>query len=640
MKRKITCILLSFSIIASIMPAAWADTVPALTLTNEDGTITAVYSGANGGTGDQIILAEYGLSGALKSMQTTDAVKGARLTTAKQNGRIYKAFAMNLGTMMPLCKSAFYGEDAYSGTAEMPYIEGAVADATSVAVREYADARILVDDLLELDITKVYGDIAKLNEYLTKIDTAIAAYNDVMKSAAVLYNVADTSAKTQNLELASMEDADISLMATKEEQLHWAQAISAKYDAIKGANKLKQLGAMLGCDAREAYQQLTAAQDILRGVYMDKAETATKWINGLTVVKTGCKVGLFVGATIATAGAGSTTLLGATGLCVSGVDTVVDVEKTAATLILGDEHKAVKMFEEKTKIVSDTAFIFSLLTLNSGSDGDKIAFAGDLKDLIQNKTGISIDELNYKIVDNILFADIKSTAYDGGEIYKVHLDDFVGSTEKTDIEKSADELAKNRGEITDDTLKDILDEGNVIEKGSEQDEYDALFDSFEEVATQELDEKRADECDDEITYHIDKGTHASKYYTNKDGEYVGRREVYYEDVLTDVYMYDDDGKILSRTSYDYKTGRKTHYTSYTDGNNLGSIETETQFYFEDNLVSQLPAGVTEQPHYVQQWIYVPYYNSEGERSGVTRERYYGNHYDYNTDGVMVEHRYG
>ena len=51
MKKKITCILLTFSIMAAIMPAAWADTVPALTLTNEDGTITAVYSGANGGTG-------------------------------------------------------------------------------------------------------------------------------------------------------------------------------------------------------------------------------------------------------------------------------------------------------------------------------------------------------------------------------------------------------------------------------------------------------------------------------------------------------------------------------------------------------------------------------------------------------------
>ncbi|MBQ6530539.1 MAG: hypothetical protein IJI39_06430, partial [Clostridia bacterium] len=109
MKKKIISILLSFSIIAAIMPAAWADNVPALTLTNNDGTITAVYSGANGGAGDQIILAEYGLSGALKTMQTTDAVKGARLTTAKQNGRIYKAFAMNLNTMVPLCESAFYG---------------------------------------------------------------------------------------------------------------------------------------------------------------------------------------------------------------------------------------------------------------------------------------------------------------------------------------------------------------------------------------------------------------------------------------------------------------------------------------------------------------------------------------------------
>ncbi|MBR0089904.1 MAG: hypothetical protein IJP94_08705, partial [Clostridia bacterium] len=130
MKKKITSILLCLSIIITFVPMVLADTEP-LTLTNESGTITAVYSGANGGAGDQIILAEYGLSGALKNMQTTDAAKGATLSTTKQNGRIYKAFAMNPNTMIPLCESAFYGEDAYSGTAEMPYIEGAVAKATS-----------------------------------------------------------------------------------------------------------------------------------------------------------------------------------------------------------------------------------------------------------------------------------------------------------------------------------------------------------------------------------------------------------------------------------------------------------------------------------------------------------------------------
>ncbi|MBQ6558458.1 MAG: hypothetical protein IJL81_03690, partial [Clostridia bacterium] len=539
------------------------------------------------------------------------------------------------GTMVPLCESAFYGEDAYSGTVGVPYIEGAVTEATTTAVREYTDARLLIDELSELDLNVVEGDSAKLNEYLTKVDTAIAAYDDVMKSAAVLYSVAEKSAETQNTELASMEDADISLMATEEEQLYWAEELTKKYDAVKGANKLKQLGAMLGCDAREAYQQLVAAQDILRGKYMGDAEAATRWIKGLTVVKTGCKVGLLVGATVATAGAGGATLLEATGLVINSVDTVIEVEKTAATLILGDEHNVVKKLEEKTKFISDTAFVFSILTLNTASDADRLAFLGDVNERVREKTGYSIDELTLKLMDGSLTMEILNKTIkkeDFGDIMSTPA--LSGKNFYENLSGAKDRLDEKREEITEETLKDILDEGDVIDKGSEQDEYDALFDSFEEVATQELDEKRADECDDEITYHIDKGTHASKYYTNKDGEYVGRREVYYEDVLTDVYMYDDDGKILSRTSYDYKTGRKTHYTSYTDGNNLGSIETETQFYFDDSSV------VTEQPHYVQQWIYVPYYNGDGEIDGVTRERYYGNHYDYNTDGVMVEHRYG
>ena len=141
MKRRIISILLSLGIIATILPAALADTVPIvipdLIITNNDGIITAEYSGDKGGAGDLLILAEYGLSGALKSMQTTAAVKGSNLSIEKKNGRIYKAFAMNLNTMVPLCESAFYGEDAYTGSVEVPYIEGAVAEATTTAIREY-----------------------------------------------------------------------------------------------------------------------------------------------------------------------------------------------------------------------------------------------------------------------------------------------------------------------------------------------------------------------------------------------------------------------------------------------------------------------------------------------------------------------
>ena len=79
MKKKITSILLCLSIIAAFIPAAMADnvpvTVPDLTLANDNGTITTEYSGENGGEGDLLILAEYGLSGALKSIQTTGAEK-------------------------------------------------------------------------------------------------------------------------------------------------------------------------------------------------------------------------------------------------------------------------------------------------------------------------------------------------------------------------------------------------------------------------------------------------------------------------------------------------------------------------------------------------------------------------------------
>ena len=249
MRKRLTSLLLCLSIIISLTPIAFAGTsksaAASITLTNENGIITAEFKGNNGKSGDMLILAEYGLSGALKNIQTADAVKGAKLTAQKQNGRIYKAFAMNTQTMKPLCENAIYGEDAYTGSVKVPYIEGAVAAATTTAVREYTDARLLVEELLSLDINAVEGDSEKLIEYIEKVKTAIAAYDDVMRSAAVLYNVSDKSAETQNAELMTMEDEDLSVMSTEAEQLHWAEELTKKYDSVKGARKLKALGEML-----------------------------------------------------------------------------------------------------------------------------------------------------------------------------------------------------------------------------------------------------------------------------------------------------------------------------------------------------------------------------------------------------------
>ena len=644
MKRKITSILLCLSIIAAFIPAAMADTapivIPDLIITNNDGTITAEYSGESGGEGDLLILAEYGLSGALKSMQTTDAVKGATVTTTKQNGRIYKAFAMNLNTMVPLCESAFYGEDAYEGSVEVPYIEGAVAEATTTAIREYADARLLVDELLELDLDAVEGDSAKLNEYLAKVDDAITAYDDVMKSAAVLYSVAEKSAETQNTELASMEDADISLMATNAEQLHWAEEISKKYDAIKGAEKLKQLGAMLGCDAREAYEQLKAAQDILRGKYMKDAESATRWIKGLTVVKTGCKVGLVIGATVATAGAGGATVMGATGLLVSTADATVDVGKTTATVIFGDEDKTVKMLEEKTKIVSDTAFVFSILTFNTASIGEKIACLGDVKLWAEDKMGCTTEELAFKMSGGKLMMDILTQGVTKENFEKLLNDtSFIDNSSHQKLLKATDLFNDGRNEITFDTLIDILDKGNVIEKGSEQDEYDALFDSFEEVAKEELDEKRAEASTDEITYHDNMENAGVKYYTNKNGDFVGRFERYSYSVknkcmsLQEVSYYDDNGKLEYRTTYDIDTGteltagRTISYESFTDGTEPGSIQTIIKYFYSDEDVSHYEKAEIGGMKSVEEWIYYL------DENGTSRKnRYYGNWYRYFRDG--------
>ena len=650
MRKRLTSLLLCLSIIISLTPIAFAGTsksaAASITLTNENGIITAELKGNNGKSGDMLILAECGLSGALKNIQTADAVKGAKLTAQKQNGRIYKAFAMNTQTMKPLCENAIYGEDAYTGSVKVPYIDGAVAAATTTAVREYTDARLLVEELLSLDINAVEGDSEKLNEYIEKVKTAIAAYDDVMRSAAVLYNVSDVSMKTQNAELMTMEDEDLSVMATEAEQLHWAEELTKKYDSIKGARKLKALGEMLGCDAREAYEQLAAAQDILRGKYMGDAEAATRWIKGLTVVKTGCKVGLLVGATVATYGAGGATLLEATGLIVNGVDTVIDVEKTTATVILGDDHHAVKNLEKKTQFVSDTAFVFSILTLDGASVADKIAFLGDVNERAREKMGYSIDELQFKMMGGDLIMDVSNKTVKNKEFEETMTSPtLTGKDEYENLSGGKDRLDDNRPEVTDELLKDILDEGDVIDKGSSEKEYDKLFDSFDSISGEALAEKKSEEKGEDVQFHRDTQSSptyksVTEYYTNADGKKVGTYRRYSNGVLVELTEYDDNGNYLYFTAYHYPSGRISHYYTYTDGTNSGSVITQTHYYFEDSDIAKMTEPAEGRIKTVEQWICVPYYDSEGKPDGVTQTRYYGNHYSYGLDGMLKEHHYG
>lgn len=608
---------------------------PALAIkkSSNSNAVIATFSG-DFGKDDVIILTSYtGLNDPIDTFQIKSLSKAKFLTTAFKSDHVYKAMAVNMKTMKPLCETVSYSEGTYRGSVEVPYVDGAVAEATTAAIREYTEAKLKVDELLALDLDAVEGNAEKLAEYEALVEDAQAAYDDAMKAAAVLYSVSDEYVTENSAKLTSMEEAK--LMATDAEQQHWAEQITKLYDSIKGTWKLKQFAAMLGCDVKEAKALLDASQDILRGKYLKDAKAADNWVKGLTVIKTGCKVGLVVGATIATYGAGGATLTGATGLWLGTADAVVDVGRTTAVIAYGDDSKEVAHYEKVFAPVTTTATIFSILTFSGASAGEKIACLGDINEWAREKFGFSSEELSFKLSGGKLMMDIFQKGMTKDNFQKLLNDPaFIGNDKYERLLDAKSLFDEGRDIISMDKLAEILDEGNVIEKGSEKDEYDELFDSFEEVATEELDQKRAEEAGDGITYCVEGGTHGKKYFQNANGDYVGRYEIYYEGVLTDVYMYDDNGTLLWRTNYDYKSGttkhpgRKTCYTSYTNGRNWdeGSVETSVHYYFEDSDIAKLPPGVTEQVKYIEM------HNGNG--------LYYGDHYRFDYDGNMREHSWG
>lgn len=644
--------------------------VSPLTITKSGNTITAAYTG-DAVEGYALILASYNsYNGVLNSLETKPLSNGQSVSLPVENGRAYKAFAMNLGTMEPLCDCAFYGENSYSGTVEAPLVDGTEAKSFTAAIREYTDARLKIEELLELDPTEVEGDSVKLSQYLAKVDEALNAYDDVLTSSAALYYISDKSVTYGSARIPEIEN-NISLCATKEEQLHWAEELTKQYDSVKGSQKLKQFAQMMGCDAAQAYEQLTAAQDILRGSYMADAKAADNWIKGLTVVKTGCKVALLVGSTIATAGAagGMLTATEATGLLINSADAVVDVGRTIAVVALGDDSKTVQGYEKFFAPITTTATIFSVLTLGNANEAEKLALFGDLNMTLKEKTGYSLDELTYEYSGGKLMMNVISNNFTKEDFVKFMEDPAqIGSNRYEKLLEGRELLEKNREEITDETMVSMLKEAEILSSDENIDGFDDEKEEFEKLVRTKL--KNPDEEEEEptptpnnkptptpdptptptpkIEYIVEKsGNYMNKYYYNHEiNKEVDLYESYFYNrnlerwILTSRKMYDDDGKILTYNSYSSQTGELHEYSTYTDGYNPGSICTTYDYYTSDVYGSEfnLPEGVTEPLRYLYQTRYETELY-EGEEIKRLKP-YFGEYYEYNMDGTMVEHSTG
>ena len=317
----------------------------------------------------------------------------------------------------------------------------------------------------------------------------------VNAACAVLNAAAEAEAAQLQSEAEVMEAASLQA-ASQDEQLEWARAITAHYDAIKSNKKLAQLAKDLGCDARRAYAQLTMAQNILKGQYSkEEGDLYLKWEKRMIATKAACKVGLFVCATVATGGAtaaspaGFVSLGEATGIVVGAVDATLEVSTAGAKLILGPDSKVVQNVDDKLKPVNDALLLYGLFTGGGGSAGEQLAFLGDLNtrknelyDNIKLKYNVDLnrmeaDFLTLNPMDPAATLELAKKLLPPGTDLGLEKPAGVMTIDEVLEEFTDDEKRKSDDETLREILKEVDPEAKLEEEVTE---YDQEVDRYTE----------------------------------------------------------------------------------------------------------------------------------------------------------------
>lgn len=264
-------------------------------------------------------------------------------------------------------------------------------NATTLAVRQYVYARLKTEDFVTADLYSMTRDeISIMVTELTEIwgDTLL-----ITKSTEELIDQAIEKieeSKTKQTSSIGREPffayavGPLSLANKNFDPKVWAENLTKQYDDLKGGNTIKQLAKQLGTDAKEAYEKLVFAQEIINNIAMADAEYYDAMYKVAQGVKTTCKVGLFVSSAVATGGGSFSALAASTvtaaeggALIVGGVDCVIDVASTGSNIVLGENHQVAVGFEDVKNNFAPISAVVGLVTFDPDQTGNSIAYIGD-----------------------------------------------------------------------------------------------------------------------------------------------------------------------------------------------------------------------------------------------------------------------
>jgi hypothetical protein len=155
-----------------------------------------------------------------------------------------------------------------------------------------------------------------------------------------------------------------------------AQEIIAVFDSAPAGKKLRTLAKHLGTDAKRARSILKKAQgDIDAPFYNNEEKRLEKLENVWRGLKSGSKIGLYVGGTILSGGATSTagTILAEAGAIFGGVDLVLEVGEDVSNIAFGYNSEAVALFSGIRKLSEPTATIIGFGNIGASSTFDKLS---------------------------------------------------------------------------------------------------------------------------------------------------------------------------------------------------------------------------------------------------------------------------
>lgn len=473
---------------------------------------------------------------------------------------------------------------------ELDMIDGELGEFIVETIYKYVDSSFLIEKLGQIPVE----DLNK-PEAIELLVNATESWKDMFEISAIVDYLLDIVIEEETKEVTEISKKYAKKkLSDSNDAVEWAKAITQKYDSIKGNQKLKELAGYMGTDAKQAYQTLTIAQDILKGEYALEEGNAEEWLAILNATKNASKVGVYLCATAITCGATSAVGTAATlstqqvaGIAVNGVDCLLTIGAEGANIILGEDNKAAKCIATFSDVYSKCNFVYGCFN-KPETVGESIAFISDVTEYINGSVSyfFNVDPLGDggQLVTRVV--DSWNKDYDEEAITELKLS---GAYQNNETNTTIDEFIENgKDKLVGDELilkLNLENKEEIVSKFNEKyDIKNSIIKTENGISFREASYNGY--CYRNSDGYLD-GEMVQYAYSKEYGDYIVSRREYSNGVEMSYEQYEPDGLLIYHEYYDIETGMRVKETFYNKNveSNLNPEIRGNKNYFEYAQVS-------------------------------------------------------